>query len=70
MRWHRNRAEKASQIEIAMGEAAGDRLIEMTRIGAAEGAVKYVWVKGGTCSVTMPDGTRRTHRIKRRVGMG
>lgn len=69
MRWRRKWTEMPSQMEMAMGEAAGDRLIEITRVGA-EGAVNYVWVKGGTVTQMSPDGTTRRRRIRRRVGTG
>ena len=67
MRWSRKLTEKPSQLEMAMSEVAGDRLIEIIR-GGTEGAVNYVWIKGGTCSVTTHDGTTRTLEIRRRVG--
>ncbi len=46
MQWRRTWTEKPGQLEMALGEAAGHRLIELTQ----GGAVKYVWVKGGAVS--------------------
>jgi hypothetical protein len=69
MRWDRKWTEKPSQMEMALGEAAGHRLIEITPAGAGA-AVHYVWVKGGTVTRTNPDGTTRKLRIWRRVGTG
>ena len=69
MRWRRKWTEKPSQMEMAMSEAAGDRLLEVSR-GWDEEAVHYVWIKGGFCGVTMPDGTTHPRRIRRQVGTG
>jgi hypothetical protein len=69
MRWRKKWTDKPSQVEMALKEAAGDRLVEMTR-GGTEGPVSYVWVKGGNCTVTMHDGTTRPLRIRRRIGTG
>ena len=67
MRWRRKWTEKPSQVEMALSEAAGDRLVEIHR-GGDKGAIRYVWLKGGTCTVTSPDGTTRSLEIRRRIG--
>jgi hypothetical protein len=67
MRWRKKWTEKPSQLEMALCEVAGHRLIEF--IGGG-GPIHYAWVRGGTCTVTSRDGTTRRVRPRRRVGTG